>query len=174
MIEVFRPSLSEYAVLGLLAGGPAHGFALSKALGPGADLGRIITVRRPLVYRALDRLVAAGLAEPTHSEPGAAGPNRLVHRITPAGRRAMNRWLAKPVGHVRDMRIEFQLKLAVLDRLGRSPLGLIRRQREVLAPTLAALDSPSESIDSLELWRRNNAIAAGAYLTDLEHLHSDV
>jgi hypothetical protein len=72
------------------------------------------------------------------------------------------------------MRIEFQLKLAVLDRLGRSPLGLIRRQREVLAPTLAALDSSSESIDSLELWRRNNAITAGAYLTDLEHLHSDV
>jgi hypothetical protein len=71
------------------------------------------------------------------------------------------------------MRIEFQLKLALLDRLGRSPLRLIRKQRENLAPTLAALDAPSHSIDSLELWRRHNAMAAGAYLADLERLHSD-
>jgi PadR family transcriptional regulator AphA len=165
--------LSEYAVLGLLARRPTHGFAISKALEAGTELGRIITVRRPLVYRALDRLVEAGLAEPAHTEPGSAGPNRLVHRITPSGRTTLNRWLGKPVSHVRDMRIEFQLKLALLDRLGRSPLRLIRRQREVLAPTLAALDAPSESIDSLELWRRHNAMAAGAYLADLERLHSD-
>jgi PadR family transcriptional regulator AphA len=76
------------------------------------------------------------------------------------------------VGHVRDMRIEFQLKLALLERLGRSPLVLIRRQREKLAPTLAALDTPSDSTDSLELWRRHNALAAGAYLESLERLHS--
>jgi PadR family transcriptional regulator AphA len=139
---------------------------------PGTALGRIITVRRPLVYRALDRLVEGGLAEPAHTEPGTAGPNRLIHRITPSGRSMLNKWLRKPVGHVRDMRIEFQLKLALLDRLGRSPLGLIRRQREVLAPTLAALDATS-STDSLELWRRHNAIAAGAYLGNLERLHSD-
>jgi PadR family transcriptional regulator AphA len=172
-VEQLQPSLSEYAVLGLLASRPAHGFAISKALEAGTELGRIITVRRPLVYRALDRLVEAGLAEPAHTEPGSAGPNRLVHRITPSGRTTLNRWLGKPVGHVRDMRIEFQLKLALLDRLGRSPLRLIRRQREALAPTLAALDAPSESTDSLELWRRHNAMAAGSYLTDLEGLHSD-
>jgi PadR family transcriptional regulator AphA len=84
----------------------------------------------------------------------------------------LNRWLRRPVGHVRDMRIEFQLKLALLERLGRSPLVLIRRQREKLAPTLAALDTPSDSTDSLELWRRHNALAAGAYLESLERLHS--
>jgi PadR family transcriptional regulator AphA len=171
-MEDFQPSLSEYAVLGVLAGNPSHGFAISKALEAGSELGRIITVRRPLVYRALDRLVEAGLAAPGHTEPGSAGPNRLVHRITADGRSVLNRWLNRPVGHVRDMRIEFQLKLALLERLGRSPLVLIRRQRETLAPTLAALDTPSDSTDSLELWRRHNALAAGAYLESLERLHS--
>jgi DNA-binding PadR family transcriptional regulator len=171
-MEEFRPSLSEYAVLGILAESPSHGFAISKALEAGSDLGRMITVRRPLVYRALDRLVEAGLAAPGHTEPGSAGPNRLVHRITPGGRSVLNRWLSRPVGHVRDMRIEFQLKLALLERLRRSPLVLIRRQREALAPTLAALDTPSDSSDSLELWRQHNAMAAGAYLENLERLHS--
>jgi PadR family transcriptional regulator AphA len=171
-VDEFQPSLTEYAVLGILAGDAAHGFAISKQLAAGSDLGRVITVRRPLVYRALDRLVEAGLAEPGHTEPGNAGPNRLVHRITANGRSALNRWLNRPVDHVRDMRIEFQLKLALLERLGRSPLVLIRRQREALAPTLSALDSPSDSTDSLELWRRHNAIAAGTYLESLERLYS--
>lgn len=168
----FEPSLTEFAVLGVLAGNPAHGFAISKALAAESDLGRIITVRRPLVYRALDRLVLAGLAEPAHTEPGTAGPNRLVHRITAPGRGTLNRWLGRPVAHVRDMRIEFQLKLALLLRLGRSPLGLIRRQRDALAPTLAALDTHSTPTDSLELWRRHNAVAAGTYLESLERLYS--
>jgi DNA-binding PadR family transcriptional regulator len=171
-MDEFEPSLSEYAVLGVLASRPAHGFAISKALEPGSDLGRIITVRRPMVYRALDRLVGAGLAEPARTEPGSAGPNRVIHRVTRPGMRTLNRWLGQPVGHVRDMRIEFQLKLGLLQRLGRSPLSLIRKQRETLAPTLAALDAAS-SVDNLELWRRHNAIAAGTYLESLEQLHSD-
>jgi DNA-binding PadR family transcriptional regulator len=171
-IDPFEPSMTEFAVLGILAEAPAHGFAISKALETGTELGRIITVRRPLIYRALDRLVLAGFAEPGQKEPGNAGPNRLIHRITPMGRRALNRWLSRPVAHVRDMRIEFQLKLALLQRLGRSPLGLIQRQREMLRPTLAALDMPSGSTDSLELWRQHNAVAAGTYLENLERLHS--
>jgi PadR family transcriptional regulator AphA len=171
-MDELRPSLSEFAVLGVLARGPAHGFAISKALGPGSDLGRIISVRRPLVYRALDRLVQAAYVEGGLPEPGMAGPNRVIHRITSSGRSTLNRWLDRPVTHVRDMRIEFQLKLALLQGLGRSPLGLIRRQRETLAPTLAALDAPASTNDSLELWRRHNAIAAGTYLESLEHLYS--
>ena len=49
-------------------------------------VGRVLTVRRPLIYRALDRLVALGLATPVHSEPGDGGPQRLVHKATPAGK----------------------------------------------------------------------------------------
>ena len=172
-MQEFEPSLTEYAVLGLLAEGPTHGFAISKALRPDTEIGRVITVRRPLVYRALDRLVDAALAEPAHTEPGTAGPNRVIHRVTRMGKRRLHSWLASPVGHVRDMRIEFQLKLALLQRLDRSPLQLVVLQRRALDPTLAALDVPSsETVDHLELWRRHNAAAAASYLESLERHYS--
>lgn len=168
-MEHSQLSLTEYAVLGLLAESPTHGFAISRDLGPRGPVGRILTVRRPLVYRALDRLVDAGLAEPKHTEPGDAGPQRVIHRVTPVGRRRLRRWLDQPVGHVRDIRIELQLKLALLDRSGLTPLPLIRAQQEALQPTLAALDVTTEVVpDHVELWRQYNARAAAAYLEHLE------
>lgn len=168
-LEMPQLSLTEYAVLGVLAESPAHGFAISKALASDGQVGRVLTVRRPLIYRALDRLVEAGLAEPVLTEPGDAGPQRIIHRMTPAGKRRLNRWLTQPVQHIRDMRIEFQLKLTLLSRSGRSPLALVRAQREVLQPTLAALDGTTEQPpDHVELWRQHNAAAADAYLKDLE------
>lgn len=166
-------STTEYAVLGLLGEGPTHGFALAKLLGPEGEVGRILTVRRPLIYRALDRLVELELAEAIHREPGDSGPQRIIHRITPAGRRLLDRWLRQPVSHVRQMRIDFQLKLAILHRHRRSPLGLIVAQRDALRPTLTALDDVgTATTDHLELWRRHNAAAAGAYLDHLIRLAS--
>ena len=160
-------------MLGLLAEGPTHGFAISRELAAGSSVGRVLTVRRPLVYRALDRLVALGLAEAMHTEPGDAGPQRLVHRVTRSGRRRLNTWLALPVGHVRDMRIEFQLKLVLLERSEKSPLELVRAQQGALGPTLSALEGVSaDPIDHLELWRRHNAAAAASYLDHLESIYS--
>ena len=49
-------SLTEWAVLALVAEQPTHGFAVSKELAGTGDIGRIWTVPRPLVYRALATL----------------------------------------------------------------------------------------------------------------------
>jgi DNA-binding PadR family transcriptional regulator len=168
-----RLSTTEYAVLGVLAEGPSHGFAISKQLNPTAELGRVFTVRRPLVYRALDRLVETGYAEAVSTEKGDAGPNRVIHRITRPGRRRLQRWLGEPVEHVRDLRIEFLLKLALIRRSGSSPADLISDQRTALDPTLSALDDPpSEPGDHVELWRHHNAAAAAAYLDELGSLYA--
>lgn len=160
-------STTEYAVLGILAEGASYGFAIAKELTAESDLGRVCTVRRPLVYRALDRLVAAGYAEPVATERGDSGPQRTVHQATPTGRHRLHLWLSEPVEHVRDMRIEFLLKLALLSRSMQSPTTLIRNQRAVLSPTLDALDTMATD-DHVELWRQHNAAAAGAYLDALE------
>ena len=165
-------SLTEYAVLGLLAEGPAHGFAISRQLAPSGEVGRIITVRRPLVYRALARLVSAGLADSGHTEPGEAGPQRTIHRTTARGRNWLRRWLAEPVGHVRDLRLEFLLKLILIERSGESPLDLVRAQQLALEPTLSALEAEQPAIDHVELWRRHNAAAAATYLGHLEKRYS--
>ena len=163
-----RLSRTELAVLGLLAERPAHGFAIFKELKPATEVGRVFTVRRPLVYRALDRLVGAGLAESAHTEPGDAGPQRVIHTITPSGRKRLAAWLDEPVEHVRDIRIEFLLKLALLERSGLSPLALVRRQRTALQATLDALDDPDRHPDNVELWRHHNAAATTSYLEHLE------
>ena len=160
-------STTEYAVLGVLAGGDAHGFAIARELGADGGIGRVLTVRRPLVYRALDRLVQFGLATPVATEKGSSGPRRYVHRITEDGTRALDTWLATPVDHVRELRIDFLLKVTLIESLAGSPLDLIRRQRQALAPTFEALGD-EEVADPVELWRRHNAAAAAAYLADLE------
>lgn len=162
-----RLSLTEWAVLAVLTERPAHPFAVARLLAQDGELGRVLTVRRPLVYRAAERLAAAGLCRPDHTEPGEGGPERTVYLATPAGRRALAQWLAEPVTRVRDLRLEFLLKLRLARRAGRSPLALVQAQREVLAPRLDALSSGGKD-DEVALWRRLNARAAREFLEELE------
>jgi PadR family transcriptional regulator AphA len=161
-----EPSLTEWVVLALLAERPRHGFAIAKELRPGTDLGRVLTVHRPLVYRALGRLVESGLAESDHTEPGDAGPTRTVHRPTRRGGGLVSRWLDRPVAHVRDLRIEFLVKLRLSQRLGRDPLRLISAQRTVLSETLGTLANATGD-DVVDRWRAHAASAAGAFLDEL-------
>lgn len=160
-------SVTDHAVLGLLAESPSHGFALAREFQADHELGRILTVRRPLVYRSLDRLGDGGLAEPVQTEKGDAGPNRTIHRATRRGRRVVGRWLVQPVEHVRDIRLEFLLKIALTERADGSTLDLIRAQRAALEATLNALDDPRPD-DHVELWRHHVGLAATTYLEVLE------
>ncbi|HSQ36301.1 MAG TPA: PadR family transcriptional regulator [Acidimicrobiia bacterium] len=161
-----RVSLTEWAVLAALAEQPAHLFAVARLLAKDGALGRVLTLRRPLVYRAADRLAAGGLCRPDHSEPGEGGPERTVYRITAAGRRALERWLGEPVAHVRDLRTEFLLKVLLTVRAGRSPLPLVKAQQEALAPTFAALAADAGH-DEVGLWRQHSAAGAKAFLAEL-------
>jgi PadR family transcriptional regulator AphA len=160
-------SLNEWVVLALLAERPSHGFAMARQLEADTDLGRVLTVRRPLVYRALGRLVDAQLAEPHHTEPGVAGPNRTVHRLTRRGRTAVRSWLRRPVEHVRDLRIEFLVKLRLSQRAGRDTTELVTAQRDALADTLVRLAALDDYSDEVDLWRHHNAVAVGAFLDHL-------
>jgi PadR family transcriptional regulator AphA len=165
-------SITDYAVLGLLAEGPAHGFAISRTLSPTGDVGRFFAVRRPLVYRALDRLVDLGYARPMTTEKGTAGPDRTIVGITSAGSRRLTRWLAEPVERIRDLRIEFLLKLTLLLRSQRSPSDLIQSQLQAFEPTLAELEGMrTAEVDHIELWRLNTSAAAISYLEDLGRRH---
>ena len=90
-------SLTDWVVLALVAEEPRHGFAVAKELAPDATLGEAWTVRRPLVYRAIDHLRDAGLVEPVRTEAGAQGPHRTVYRATRSGATRVTRWLDRPV-----------------------------------------------------------------------------
>ena len=52
--------LGEWACLGVLYAGPAHGFAVAARLKPAGDVGRVWSLSRPLTYRSLDQLAGRG------------------------------------------------------------------------------------------------------------------
>src|SRR5438552_12627410 len=104
------------------------------------EVGRVWALGRPLVYRALELLEERGLIEPAASEPGLRGPNRTVFRATAAGREALAEWLEEPVDHVREIRSLLLLKLVLIERAGLDREPLLRGQREVVMPSVLALE----------------------------------
>jgi DNA-binding PadR family transcriptional regulator len=161
-------SLNEWAVLACLVERPRHGYDIAAELGPEAELGTVWRVPRQLVYRALDRLVALGLAEPHGAEPGAGGPPRRVHAATAAGRERVLAWIVAPVPHLREVRSALLLKLVVTRRLGVDSMALVRAQRAAFAEPLAALTAVPPPDDPVALWRHHSAAAVRALLEDLE------
>ena len=164
-------SLTDWAVLGLVAEGETHGWAVAHELAPDGALGRVWTVRRPLVYRSLATLSARQLIEARGEVAGGGGPYRTLVGITRRGRSVLRRWLATPVDHVRDVRGEFLVKLALLDRAERPTEELVARQLEHLSPVFDALRRPArvKGFDGVLLrWRREQARAVERFLRSLQ------
>lgn len=155
--------LGEWACLGMLSVAPQHGFALAARFAPTGDVGRVWSMSRPLTYRALDKLVHHGLAQQVAVEPGRAGGPRIVMAPTAAGRGALDRWLATPVAHLRDLRSELLVKLVVLETLGRPAVSLLSAQRQVVAETAAVLErsaTAAGTADAVAIWRAESAAGA--------------
>jgi DNA-binding PadR family transcriptional regulator len=170
-MELAHLTLAEWAVLGALGPRYAHGFALVKALAPHGPFGRIWSVPTPVVYRAINDLRAEGLIEIIGAEPSDAGPTRTLLGVTPDGKRQLDRWLATPVEHMREMRSELLLKLAVLAHLNRKPDRLVKAQLRRFAPVVAALEARAEAeagFDAtLAAWRVESARSTMRFLQGL-------
>jgi len=163
-------ALAEWTVLVLLSQRPAHGFAVSQLTAADGELGRIWRIPRPVIYRAIGRLVDAGLIAPESVEPG-LGPQRTIYTVTAQGRQAAGHWLATPVEHIRDVRSHLLLKLALLHRAGEDPADLLKRQRAALEPIARAMDAQQAELDGFDAillaWRRATAAAALGFLDDI-------
>ena len=99
----------HHAVLALLSAKPAHGYELKtsfeQAVGDqwgGLNIGH--------VYQILDRLARDGLID-SERQPQQIKPDRVIHRLTPAGRAELDRWLAEPAIPARGYRDDFFLKI---------------------------------------------------------------
>jgi DNA-binding PadR family transcriptional regulator len=108
----------EWALLGLLDQKAAHGFALARAMAPDGEVGRIWSIRRTMVYSALDHLERWALVQPKATVPSDSGPRRTILEATTSGIAALNDWLQEPVERVRDARSLLMLKLLFLTRRG--------------------------------------------------------
>ena len=110
------PLSIKHAILGLLAGGPLHGYELKAAyeadLVPFPDT----QLNYGQVYSTLERLGRDGLlAHEVVSQ--AERPDKKVYALTRAGRKELREWLATPSPLDLDLRNETFLKLMLARRL---------------------------------------------------------
>jgi PadR family transcriptional regulator AphA len=141
------PTAAEYALLGLLQEGPAHGYRLAQRFAPGRDLGLLYPLEQGMVYALLHELEARGLITGCVEAVGPRPP-RTLFAITEAGAAQLRRWLAEPVEPLHRLRLDFLLKLSFAFRL--DPPGASRLIGEQLAAGeryLADLDTELSGLD---------------------------
>ena len=167
--------LGEWACLGILAQGPAHGFAVARRLGPEGDVGRVWSLSRPLTYRAIDSLVAHGHLHGVGDEPGTAGGPRRLYAPTAMGRAELTRWLGQPVLHVRDVRNELLLKLVLCDLAGAARQPLVQAQLAVAVPLADKLSRAArhQPGDPVLAWRKESSRAVVRFLQQVARGEAD-
>ncbi|HXH21201.1 MAG TPA: PadR family transcriptional regulator [Dehalococcoidia bacterium] len=134
----------KYALLALLAQGPAHGYELKQsfesrfgAVWPPVNIGQ--------VYSTLQRLERDHLVRGREVEQ-AGRPPKHVFEITEAGLAALSEWLRETSTGAR-IRDEFFMKLVLAGMAGiEDPMLLIQRQRERFLQELRALNEVAISL----------------------------
>jgi PadR family transcriptional regulator AphA len=107
------PSSAEYAILGLLHEQPMHGYQIAQELAPDRGLGLICPLGLSNVYFLLGNLERQGLIEVDQRQEDVYPP-KTVFKVTAAGKQAFESWIWKPPGRLRDVRLDFPLKLYFL------------------------------------------------------------
>lgn len=101
-----QTSRTQYAILGLLAGGPRSGYDIKKEVAE--RISHFWNESIGHLYPVLRRLLESGFVTRT-SEAGDRRPNRHVYAISETGRQELGNWLREPVV-VTPPRLEILLK----------------------------------------------------------------
>ncbi len=136
----------RYAILGLLAQRPRHGYELKAAFEALAGGSESWDIKPAQIYTTLERLEVAGLVaqETAPQEPGAEKHNYL---LTEQGQHALTEWFESgvPVEHQRD---EFFIKLMISLAAGQgNPRQIIQTQRVALYHELHNATTQRSSLD---------------------------
>ncbi len=99
----------EYALLGLLYQGPAHGYELHKTIAEPDGIGMIWGVKISNLYAQLAKLEKAGLIK-GEVQTVEDRPARTEFHLTDKGKVEFEGWLNRLVQHPREIRQEFMLK----------------------------------------------------------------
>lgn len=100
----------QYAILGLLHEQAAHGYELQRSFLEGSDLAGVVHLEQPSLYAALKDLAGRQLIEGTETREGLRPP-RTVYSLTKEGRHVLDGWLRTPVERLRQVRLDFLLKV---------------------------------------------------------------
>ena len=140
------PLAIEHALLGFLRQQPMHAYEIHQTLMRPEALGLVWHLKQSLVYVMLERLEQAGYLTAT-PEPQGTRPPRKILELTPRGRAAFAQWVAAPVEHGRDFRLEFLAKLYFASQDEPGAAGrLIERQRAACEAWLADLQAQAAAV----------------------------
>lgn len=145
---------AEHAMLGLVFLSPRHGYEIAEHFGPDGDLGMVCRLPMSLLYAQLKRLEHLGYIGGTTELQNNRPPRRVYH-VTPAGEAEFWQWLDQPVSRIRDIRIDFLLKLFFSSRIpAHDTDALLRRQVTACYEYLQTLEerqaaTPSDSFAHL-------------------------
>lgn len=119
----------RYAILGLLAQRPRHGYELRAAFEAVVGGDKNWEVKPAQIYTTLERLEEAGLVERSSDLGEGSEPARRIYTVTEPGKAALRDWFASSVTpeHQRD---EFFVKLMTALASGEADPGrIIQTQR---------------------------------------------
>ena len=136
----------EHALLGFIQEQPLHGYEIHQQLQAAQALGLVWHLKQAHLYALLSKLETDGLIAAELIPQDARPPKRLLH-LTSSGREAFNTWLATPVTHGRDLRIEFLAKLFWAQKLSTAATErLIAAQREECRAWLTEIQTELERL----------------------------
>ena len=156
-------SAAEYAILGLLYQQPMHGYQIAQEMVPSRGLGLICPLGLSNVYFLLGNLERRGLIAVDHREQDAYPP-KTVLKATATGKRAFRTWISRPATRLREVRLDFPLKLYFLrhedaESIPRLLDGQIAFCRQYLSEWTALVDSAAP--DSFDRLAMQSKVAAG-------------
>ena len=117
-----RPA--QYAVLGLLREAPSHGYDLQRSFSEGTELGSVVRIEQASLYATLRELASRGLIDGEETREGARPP-RTRYTLSSKGARALEAWLGTPVQRLREVRLDFLLKVYFARRDGPERVQLL-------------------------------------------------
>jgi DNA-binding PadR family transcriptional regulator len=142
--------------MALLSLAPMSGYQLAKAAA--RSISRFWPISKPQVYSELQRLEAEGLVVGTEVAQERL-PDKRVFRLTRAGERALDAWLADGQREASRFRIPFLVKTMVGHRLPRS------RMRELLGEYRRAAEAERRALNELDELLAGNPDAVYARAT---------
>lgn len=128
-------------VLGLLRGGPAHGYDVKR--GHDAWFPDVRPLAFGQVYTTLARLERDGLVEVVDRGSG-GGPERTVYDLTDAGRKHLDDWLAEPVQPATGGAAEIVRKVVTALRTGADAQAILAGQRASHLRRIRDLRGPAD------------------------------
>ena len=140
------PQGLELALLGLLRRHPSHAYELHQALHTTEPLGLVWSLKQSNLYALLNKLETAGYIESVLESQGPRPPRKTL-QLTPNGLAVLRHWLATPVAHGRDFRLEFLAKLALAQEEGEQAVStLLALQREATRTRLTELERAVDAV----------------------------